>query len=75
MKGLTEEEFREKYQQWQKDFQAAIQKLNDAQQDEKTSKDEKAMQKLREEYTKVYEQKSKFMNEEMTGFVWLYRQK
>jgi hypothetical protein len=45
--------------------------------DAKDRKDEKeeARQKVYEEYSKVYRKRSEFMQEEMTGFVWLYLQK
>jgi hypothetical protein len=40
-----------------------------------SAKDAKARQKANEEYQKVYRQRSAFMREERTGFVWLYLQK
>ena len=36
---------------------------------------QEAREKANEQYQKVYERRSKFMKEEMTGFVWLYLQK
>jgi hypothetical protein len=44
-------------------------------QKEAREKKEKEMRKVNEEYGKVYEKRSEFMKEEMTGFVWLYLQK
>ncbi len=48
--------------------------------DDKDAKDrkaekEEARKKAYEEYNKVYRKRSEFMQEEMTGFVWLYLQK
>jgi hypothetical protein len=67
-KGISDAEFRKKYAAWEKAFQAAQAALGSA-------RDAKARQKASEEYQKVYRQRSAFMHEEMTGFVWLYLQK
>jgi hypothetical protein len=67
-KGVTEAEFKKKYADWQNDFQAALKDLN-------SNTDEKARAKAAEEYNKVYNRRSEFMREEMTGFVWVYLQK
>jgi hypothetical protein len=67
-KGVSEAEFRKKYADWQKDYQAALKALN-------ATTDAKVRAKATEEYQKVYTQRSEFMREEMTGFVWLYLQK
>jgi hypothetical protein len=52
----------------------------DAKKDDKDAKDrkaekEEARKKAYEEFNKVYRKRSEFMQEEMTGFVWLYLQK
>ena len=65
--GLSDEEFNKKYADWQKEFQAVTNALNSA--------DEKTRATAREEYQKVYNRRSEFMRQEMTGFVWLYLQK
>jgi hypothetical protein len=67
-KGVTDAEFKKKYADWQKDFQAALNALN-------ATTDEKARAKATEEYNTVYNRRSEFMREETTGFVWLYLQK
>ena len=67
-KGISEAEFTKKYADWEKAFQAAQAELNSA-------RDAKVREKSHEEYRKVYQQRSEFMHEEMTGFVWLYLQK
>jgi FG-GAP-like repeat len=67
--GLSDAEFKKKYADWEKTFQAALASLNSAR------GDAKSQQKASEEYQKVYAQRSAFMREEMTGFVWVYLQK
>ena len=67
-KGISDEEFKKKYADWDKEFKAALATLN-------TAQDDKSRQKASEEYQKVYNQRSVFMQEEMTGCVWLYLQK
>jgi hypothetical protein len=67
-KGISDEEFKKKYAAWDKDYQAALAALNSA-------RDEKSRQTATQEYQRVYGQRSAFMREEMTGFVWLYLQK
>jgi hypothetical protein len=67
-KGISEVEFKKKYADWEKDFQAALASLNSA-------RDAKSREKATKEYQKVYGQRSAFMREERTGFVWLYLQK
>jgi hypothetical protein len=67
-KGLSDAEFKKKYADWEKSFQAALASLSSA-------RDQKSREKATEEYRKVYGQRSSFMREEMTGFVWVYLQK
>ena len=67
-KGVTEAEFKKKHADWEKDLEAAQKNLN-------ANDDEKESAKAAEEYNKVYNRRSEFMHEEMTGFVWLYLQK
>jgi hypothetical protein len=68
-KGLSDEEFQKKYAEWDKSFQAAMSALQSA------GSDAKAREKATQEYQKLYSQRSSFMKEEMTGFVWVYLQK
>ena len=67
-KGISDADFKKKYADWEKDFQTAMAALNSA-------REPKSREKATEEYRKVYGQRSTFMREEMTGFVWLYLQK
>jgi hypothetical protein len=66
-KGLSDAEFRKKYAAWQKDLQTALKALN-------ADREAEARKKAMQEYQKVYAQRSEFMHEEMTGFVWVYLQ-
>jgi hypothetical protein len=68
-KGLSAEEFKKKFADWQRAFQAASAALGS------TGNDAKANAKANEEYSKVYSRRAEFMHEDMTGFVWLYLQK
>jgi hypothetical protein len=67
-KGISEEEFKKRYADWEKTFQAALASL-------KSASDAKSRQEATEAYQRVYGQRAAFMHEEMTGFVWLYLQK
>jgi hypothetical protein len=67
-KGLSDDEFKKKYAEWEKTFQDALTSLNKA-------RDTKDREKAMKEYQKVYGQRSSFMREERTGFVWVYLQK
>jgi len=66
--GLSDAEFRKKYAEWEKSFQAALASYSSA-------RDTKAREKASQEYQKLYGRRSEFMSEEMTGFVWLYLRK
>lgn len=68
-KGLSAEEFKKKFTAWQKAFGEASAALR------KTQGDEKAYGQAVNAYREVIGQRTKFMHEEMTGFVWLYLQK
>jgi hypothetical protein len=66
--GLTTDEFQEKFAAWQKAVQDASTAMS------ADSADEAARTKAMEEYYKVYQERSEFMHEDRTGFVWLYLQ-
>jgi hypothetical protein len=68
-KDVSAEEFKKKFAAWQKAFQAASQ-LSAA-----AAADEAKQKKAREEFSKVYNQRTEFMKEERTGFVWMYLRK
>jgi hypothetical protein len=68
VKGVTDEEFKKKHAAWQKDVDTALKALN-------SDPDEKARAKAIAEYNKIYQRRTEFMHEQMTGFVWVYLQK
>jgi hypothetical protein len=68
-KGLSEEQLDTKFAEWQKEWEATIADLNSA------ADDETKQTEVRKRVQKLYADRSNFVNEEMTGFVWLYLQK
>ena len=68
-KGLSTEEFKKKFAEWQKAVEEMSKKINN----EKASQEER--EKANKEFRKVYQQKTEFMTEDRTGFVWLYVRK
>jgi hypothetical protein len=68
-KGLDDEAFKKKHAEWQEAYTKATKVLSS----EKA--DEKERQQAQEEFQKLYSERSKFMKEDRTGFVWLYEQK
>jgi hypothetical protein len=67
-KGLTEEEFKKKHADWQEKYQAASKAMQ-------STTDAKKRQEANKRFYEVYNKRSEFMNEQRTGFVWLYVQK
>ncbi len=67
--GVTEAQFRERFAAWNKDLAEAGAKLST------DANDEKTRQELNRRYQELYEQRARFMNQDSTGFVWLYRRK
>ena len=78
-KGFTDEEFKTKSEEWQKEWDAALAEMNaqvaaEETDEEKTAREEKraaAQTKINE----LYGKRSSFIQEDRTGFVWLYLQK
>jgi hypothetical protein len=68
-KGVRPEEFKKKFAAWQKAVESAQRDLSGE------TGDAAQRQKASEEFNKVYNQRTEFMKEERTGFVWLYLQK
>lgn len=66
--GLSEAEFTKRYAEWKDAFAAASAELAGVTDEEKRGP-------LYEKMNKLYEQRSTFMHEDRTGFVWLYLQK
>jgi hypothetical protein len=67
--GLNEREFKIRFAAWTKSVREAAQKL------EAANQDEKSQESARERYQNVYDQREEFMKVDMTGFVWLYLRK
>jgi hypothetical protein len=66
-KGLSEEQFKKKYAEWQEAYKAATAGLRSTNADER--------KKASEQFSKVYNQRAEFSQEDRTGFVWVYVQK
>jgi len=66
---VTEEEFKKKFAEWNKAVSEAGNQLNSAEAGEK-QRDE-----AQERFQRLYKQRSEFMTEDRTGFVWLYLRK
>jgi uncharacterized protein YeaO (DUF488 family) len=66
---LTEQQFKEKFDEWNQSVSKASAEMN------ATDKDEKARNEAIQKLQKLYSQRSQFMKEDSTGFVWLYLQK
>jgi hypothetical protein len=66
---LTEGEFKKRFADWNKSIGEAANQLNAA------ANDQKKRDKAQQHYQELYNQRSEFMKEDRTGFVWLYLQK
>ena len=66
-KGVTKEEYTEKFAKWQKALTAASEAMSKL-----TGDDER---EARKRYSELFQQRSEFMKEDRTGYVWLYRRK
>jgi hypothetical protein len=68
-KGVSEKEFAKKFAAWEQAFESAQKEMNNL------TGDQSKRAKAQEEYFRVYNQRTEFMVEDRTGFVWLYLQK
>ena len=68
-KGLSEKESKQRMADWQKEVNELMTVLRDR----KASAEER--QEASTRYSKLYQEKNKFVKQESTGFVWLYLQK
>lgn len=66
--GLSEDEYKQKFADWQKARKELTAELS-------SLRDDKKRRELYQRFSKVYNQRHEFMNENRTGFVWLYLQK
>ncbi len=67
--GLSEAEYKERQVKWQKNLQATSAAMNDPD----ATAEERQAANLR--FSDLYRKRSEFVNEDRTGFVWLYLQK
>ncbi|MCP4817046.1 MAG: hypothetical protein GY888_31415 [Planctomycetaceae bacterium] len=67
-RGLSEEESTRRMASWQKELNEALAKLRDK------NLDKQSQQAASKRYTELYRQRSEFMTQQSTGFVWLYLQ-
>ena len=65
-KGVTKSEFAKHFAKWDKAMQSAAKAMESSRGTD---------QKTQERYHKIYEERTAFMNEERTGYVWLYLRK
>ena len=78
--GLSEADVQKKHAEWQKKQEAASAKYMEVRnkfkdQNKPTEEEMKLLQPAMEEMSKLRTERTKFITEEMTGFVWLYVQK
>jgi hypothetical protein len=67
--GLTEGEVKKRFADWNKAVGEAAKELN------ATANDRKKQNEAQQRYQKLFQQRSEFMKEDRTGFVWLYLRK
>jgi hypothetical protein len=72
--GLTEQQFREKFADWNKAVTEVSQQRAEQSRKDATQ-DNKELQALHERMNNLYQERTKFMKEDRTGFVWVYLQK
>jgi hypothetical protein len=70
-KGVTEEELGDRFAAWQREFTDALKELQSLQ----GKGDEEKKTEAQVRFQKVYASRASFVQEERTGFVWLYLQK
>jgi hypothetical protein len=67
-KGVSAADFKKKFAAWQQAVNAASTEMS-------VGSDQAKRTKAHQEFSKIYNQRTEFMNEDRTGFVWLYLQK
>lgn len=67
-KGINKEQYAEKLEKWKKAYNDASQAMSKADGDVQE-------EAARERFNEIYQQRTEFMNEERTGYVWLYQRK
>jgi hypothetical protein len=64
--NLSAAEYKKEFKAWKKAWEKASNELS------RETDDEAEQTKAQEVYSKIYNQRTEFMNEDRTGFVWLY---
>jgi predicted nucleic acid-binding Zn-ribbon protein len=67
-KDIDRETFEKKLAAWEKGMKEVREKLS-------ATKDTTEQRKLQERWSDLYAERSKFVEDELSGFVWLYRRK
>jgi FG-GAP-like repeat len=67
--GLSEKEFKKRFEEWTKARGEASRKM------QAVGNDEKEQAKAQQRMQDLYQQRTQFMKEERTGFIWLYLRK
>jgi hypothetical protein len=67
--NVAEGEFKQKFADWQKSLSEAAEKMNAA------ADDQNKRQEAQQRFQEVYQQRTQFVKEDRTGFVWLYLRK
>lgn len=65
---VDRKEFQQKFADWKKSIEDTLKQLN-------STTDEKERLEANRRFRELYDQRREFMQEDRTGFVWLYRQK
>jgi hypothetical protein len=74
-KGVTKKEYDQKFAKWRKDQEAASEAYSAASKDVKEGESNEQQQAAQKRLQDLYEKRTEFMNEDPTGYVWLYRRK
>jgi hypothetical protein len=70
-KGISKEQYDRKFKKWKEAFDAASEAMSKAQTEAQTD----AQREAQKRFSEVYQRRTEFMNEDRTGYVWLYRRK
>jgi hypothetical protein len=68
-KGVSKEAYHQKLEKWKKAYNEASRAMTDA------GNDQPRQAAARKRFNELYQQRTEFMNEDRTGYVWLYRRR
>ena len=69
-KGVSKKEYTRRFEKWKKDFEAASKARSASE-----SGDSRGQESAQKRINELYEQRTEFMHEDRTGYVWLYKRK